>query len=333
MTAVVVQGEKRQPDLCFCPFCFRIYEGHHMFWIQQPRDIMQTIQGRYWRKPPYQSVIENMFYQCFEVDENISICCDCSSFMRKNVQIRKNANVYKFQKSPQYVLHPVHIFVDFIISGTCSLKPCSSVVLHCLESLLYQFPRNPMLVMEDASLYLLIGSIRVFNAFFSLELHDFAVHIPFLKWLWIGAPILIDNTKFAKKIRKYVSRFPGIYEKCRSMFPHACRHCSPHSPCPLSSPSVEPDFLSMLVYGDAAHAKIAEEVHRIEEYSGPVDFVSFYCEKCCRLSILRPEYEQCLYTFFELESKHLLNESIYFENKIRMFKKKQKGDESSGQQP
>lgn len=305
----------------FCPFCYRLYSNEEKNWIQHPEDILETVvKGGFWKKPNYQNVIERLFFQFLKENSSISLCTDCSAFIRKNVMMRSEENAWKHHKKVDFVKHPMDVFVDYVLSGTCTSKPCNSVVIHGLQSLCHKFPGNPILTMEDKTLYKIIGSTISFQKLFRIHSNEITKHLVFIKWIWCGCPSNMSNLKFAKKIRKYVGNFPGIYTWSKSTFPSACRFC-----CSNTQKSVEEydtraidNYRSALMYtGKSVETKLHES---IESYGCTFDYISFLCCKCWKISTLSHEYEQFLHKFFDLENSETVQ--FYYENKMIDFEKK-----------
>ena len=307
----------------FCPFCYRLYSNEEKNWIQHPQDILETVMhGKCWKKPSYQSVIERIFFQFLKQTQNISLCTDCSAFIRKNVLMRSEENAWKYHKKIDFVKHPMDVFVEYLISGTCTSKPCNSVVIHGLQSLCHKFPQNPMLTMEDETLYNLIGSTISFQKSFIIHANELTKHLVFIKWIWCGCPANMSNLKFAKKIRKYVGNFPGIYSWSKTTFPTACRFCCQSAKLSIQESDVKAvsDYRSSLMCtGKSLELKLQES---IESFDCTFDYISFMCSKCFRISTLSHEYISFLYKFFNLDMKNIENLHFYYDNKIRFFEKK-----------
>lgn len=302
---------------CFCPFCFRLYFNDDKFWIQHPDDILKIISsGQYWKKPIYQNIMEGICFQLLTKSSTISMCMDCSAFIRKNVLSKSDENVWK--RKPDCIKHPTHVLIEYILSGTCSTKPCSSVVIHGIHSLCHKFPQNPILMMEDRSLYNIIGSIISFQKLFNIHSNDIANHLVLMKWIWCGCPPNIGDMKFAKKIRKYAGNNPGIYTWTKSTFPSACRFCCEQSEIMTTNESK--NYRSVLMKREKDTMTILRET--VESCKTPMDYISFLCPKCSEISTISHEFQIFLHRFFNLDMKDVDNREFYYQTKIILFEKK-----------
>jgi hypothetical protein len=193
----------------------------------------------------------------------------------------------------------MHIFVDFILSGGCSLRPSSSVLIHCMDSILYRFPVNPILEMKNQTLFELFSSIKTFTESFALSVYDVDEYLCFLKWIWCGSPnILLDQT-FAKSMRRYTSKYPAYEVWKNKMLPVPCRHCGPvRLETELHTSYQSNLYSTVLLTGSSLlienDSSIIHSLLDIEKHEKPIEYVSTFCTCCCRISVVSYTYTTIL---------------------------------------
>lgn len=332
-----------------CPMCFRRYNSKNEHWIQHSLVSVQKFIDTEWERPIYQDVIQNILLQAnlknkstlLEEEcenENISLCVDCTVFIKKKANkelTSNNINVYVTRNNHK-IKHSTSYLIDFILSGGCTIKPCSSFMIHAINSFLYEYPSNPIYSMTCNNLLLLyMGSINHYANSFFFSVHDCDEFLCMIKWIWCGAPFIFHENKTAKCMRKYVTKYPGHYSWWRSHLPSACRFCGPvpfvhntsGSNISESLDRLIPTFDTVLTSGKINSVDIEKwtisELEKIEEESRPIDHISVFCEKCCKISVISFTYHTIAMHLFDINTGHdgyPVNVYRYYHQRIQMYK-------------
>ena len=283
-------------DSLFCPLCFRVYENNEKNWIQHPIIDIQEFIREDWTKPPYQNIIEQHLYSHKQFTNDISVCFDCTNFIKKKGKRKQDDTGFESIMISKNLKHPMHVFYDFIISGGCTLRPSLSVLIHCIDSVLYKFPDNPILNAQNRSFLNMMSSIQAFTEMFALSIYDVDEYLCALRWAWCGSQKFLTDPLLAKLMRRYSAKYPGHEQWLNTCFPSACRHCGPitlETEC--LNPSGKFGYDVVLFNGandeKGIDKKIMDGLLAIEAHDSPIEYVSMFCAKCCRLSPISFSYD------------------------------------------
>jgi len=226
----------------------------------------------------------------------VSICVDCSLFFKKKQKVKTELCLSTERGNAK---HPMHMCVDFIVSGGCSPRPSSSVLIHGITSMLYEFPRNPIFEDDNQVLFHIMGGAQKYADLFSSSIYDLEEYVCVLKWIWCGCQQILVDGCLAKQFRKYNGDHPGQSQWWRKQLPSACRFCRG---CHISKMShnysYSIHFALSVASGKASSEEgikwILAELAKIESLDHPIEHVSVFCTKCCRLSVISYEYDNAL---------------------------------------
>jgi hypothetical protein len=332
----------------YCPICFRSYPLESKYWLKCPTDIIVKIVNEEWYNEDYKNLILNIILQ-HEVHcekqrdaekDSIGICTDCNIFFqKKEVCLETNGSRKKNFASSLNCKHSMCVFVEYVLSGGLSVKPCNSFIFQATQSLLKNFPENPLLQIENGTFSALMGSISTFcnvTGFTSCDLPEF---ICVLKWIFCGASSLILDPNFAKKMRHYFRKHEGHDEWWKTKIFSFCRFCSPnpihkiYSEKVLSTCTERLPFDLVLVSGKSNiqdHVKwLLGEMENTEKHQICMDYTCSFCVRCCKYSILHHNHENVLQNIFQRDKetkKELCNSNVsvlrYYTLKVIYFKKK-----------
>jgi hypothetical protein len=306
-------NDKGASPIIHCPMCFRLFHIYQGIWFPHTKKQMSTFIDEYWQTPSYQDVIKANISHLEEEDQ-VSICQYCSAFIRMHVkQISKDKS-----KKPK---HPMDMAVDFILSGGSTPSPCNSVLNHCMESLVYNFPSNPILQAKNCDLYDMVQAImHHIHTFEVKNSHEFINFGCFLKWIFNGRQRMIKDAESAKIIRRYLSDHSDQEKWWSEKVPtSACRFCSksPASVIPSS-------FCSVLWTGTSIQqsANIHSDLEKIESTNICIDNMSIFCCKCCRFSVISYDYHTKMRNVMGLLP--IKSEDAYYSRLLCIYKNQQK---------
>ena len=265
--------------IIYCPLCFRIYYCVLEEWVQHEVSTVIFFVQHKWVTPPYQQVI----IECMQPyrDNYVSLCKHCSLFLRRNAE------------SSNRCRHPMLTAMNFILSGGCTESPPSSLLIHCIDSLLYKFPLNPIYRGYDNELKYMVKSIQFYTGMFNVPIHDFTPYLCAIKWQWDGCPYIIKNNKLVKHLRRFFGVHPYLSSWYRQL-PHSCRFCGP---CTIQD-ELNCDISYSVRLNRGIQTKshimnmIVDGVERIERMDNPIEHVSVFCHVCCSISIISFTYVQ-----------------------------------------
>ena len=295
-----------------CVMCFRLFPSHSHPWAMFNTNYIIKFIETSWEKPPYQDIVEGLLQMKLSSSKYVPICQPCCCFVKKYslvvVEINDRCEEEyhtreKRQSGIQYSrrkrklksskpLHPVHLAVDFILSGGCTLSPCYSVLNHVMESITYKFPSNPILQMKGGLLYNLTHAILHHISEFNVAPHTYLQFISLLKWIMTGSQRILVDQRMAKRMRRYLCDFPEHEQWWKSQLPpSACRFCSGTESPQLLPKSEHLSFCSVLWNSNETLQSLTNEIRKIEESKKIIDHVTTFCYKCCCFSVISYEYD------------------------------------------
>jgi hypothetical protein len=282
-------------------------EASRSEWVaHSPEDVAKFVKERC-KKPPFQGMIEHELLRATRgggapKSKVVLVCRYCSSCIQRSYKPKQ-------QGEPKPML-PMHLSIKYIMSGGCEISPNAKTLTHCIESLAYCFPNNPLLSKahggDDGELCGLAERIQLIikhQELFYDETFDF---LCFIRWVAEGSQHFMIDAKFAKKVRKYVEENVEVKEWWAAQAPpaSACRSCIPIQGTFLRekigaivSPQRNKEgrgYSSVLTYSSPnPEIKISKGVDAIEEEALVVDGVSVFCTRCRDVSVISYEYD-CL---------------------------------------
>lgn len=337
----------------YCPVCFRNFPTESKYWLKCPVDVVVKIVNQEWCNEDYKNLILNIIVQhenlCIKYKEsekeNIGICVDCNIFFqKKEVCLENNTTCKKKRSCLMNCKHSMCVFVEYVLSGGTSVKPCDSFIFQATQSLLKNFPENPLLQIENGMLLSLMGSVNTYCLLTGATTCDLPEFVCVLKWIHCGASQMILDGDFAKKIRHFFRKNEGHDEWWKNNMISACRFCSgsPFTKKESLFVSMTPERIPydlVIVSGKQSLQDlvlwILEEIEGIEKCKHCMDYVCSFCVRCCKYSIIQYEFKQDLSEKFAScivgckisgDSKNI-EMMRYYSTKIIEFKKK-KGDGS-----
>jgi hypothetical protein len=280
------EEEDDDDEACqLCLMCFRLFSYHRHTWSIMQKNEVDTFIHKAWNPPPYQHIIEAILQQPNCVF--IPVCQHCSNFVRKGLSIHEAHPSCLPENRPK---HPVHMAVEFLLSGGCTPSPCHSVLNHLMESMAYNFPDNPILQMKGMVLHNVVHSVLHHIETFKVEPHTYMNFICLWKWVSTGSQRILANHHLAKLMRKYLCDFPHHEEWWKQKLPKsACRFC--HGILPPSIP--KPSFCSVIASSDATFqlSKVLKILENFEKRTSTVDHHTIFCCECCKFSVISYEYD------------------------------------------
>ena len=299
-----------------CVMCFRIFPSHCHPWTTFNADYLIEFTQTSWEKPPYQDIVEGLLNIELLNSTYVPICQSCTCFVKKyslvvietNAKCEEEYHSCDKKRKPQSHIkwtrkkrqmvsskprHPVHLAVDFILSGGCTLSPCYSVLNHLMESITYKFPSNPILQMKGGLLHSFTQAVLHHICEFQVAPHTYLQFISLLKWLMTGSQRILTDQRMAKKMRRYLCDFPDHEQWWKLQLPpSACRFCHGGEAHPhIINSNENISFCSMLWNPTETLHNLTKEIQKIEESKQMVDHVTTFCYKCCRFSVISYEYD------------------------------------------
>jgi hypothetical protein len=304
----------QRPLARMCVMCFRLFPSHSHQWTMFNTDYVTEFIHTSWEKPPYQDIVEGLLQMERSSSSYVPICQPCCCFIKKYSIVTVEMNdkgeeeyfsrekKQKRQISFQYSRkkrkieahkprHPVHLAVNFILSGGCTLSPCYSVLNHLMESITYKFPSNPILQMRGGLLYNLTHAVLHHINEFKVPAHTYLQFISLLKWVTTGSQRILVDQRMAKRMRRYLCDFPEHEQWWkRHLPPSACRFCHGDESKILHA-SENISFCSVLWNSKETLQNLTKEVEKIEESKQIIDHITTFCYQCCRFSVISYEYD------------------------------------------
>jgi len=269
-----------------CLMCFRLFPYYKHPWSIIEKGEMNLFINTAWNPPPYQHIIEAILNQpsCFF----IPVCQHCSCFIRKGLAVLEGQSLSTTlpENRPK---HPVHLAVEFLLSGGCTPSPCHSVLNHLMESMAYDFPNNPLLQMNGLVLHDLVHSVLHHIETFQVEPHTYINFICLWKWLSTGSQRILSDHQLAKLMRKYLCDYPHHEEWWKQKLPKsACRFCYG-----AKISTVSPSFCSIIAspHSSFAMSDVLAILEKLEKNTQTVDHSTIFCCECCKFSVISYEYD------------------------------------------
>ena len=286
-----------------CLICNRLYQrpdcraddDDRKDWVSISVTEIRDFIGTKWHKPPFQKALEATLAS---LKGMVLICVHCAGFIRRNQPEKYKGAVL-----------PMHLALKHIMSGGCEQSPPKKMLTHCIESLAYRFPSNPMLQQEhEDELMGLPERIQMIikhqEMFFSdTEGHDY---LCILRWIAEGSQHFMVDANFARTVRKYIEDNEHVKDWWEEKAPTAatCRNCLCTRFKPLRdrineivSPlrKKESRGYSSVIASSSPNPelKIGKGVDAIEESGLIIDGATVFCTQCRGVSLISYEYD-CL---------------------------------------
>ena len=163
--------ESKYANCSYCNMCYRLFraprsgcskadveeDSEGTLWVEHsPDDVLKFARASAspisnadamaeakWQSPPYLKQVETaMLAAKLMGKKSIILCQHCTAFMRKH-QHHPPPPLPNGHKA----MLPMHVVIKYIMSGGCSHRPCQKMLAHCVESLVFRFPSNPIVVL------------------------------------------------------------------------------------------------------------------------------------------------------------------------------------------
>ena len=239
----------------------------------------------------------------------VAVCNSCHIFL---------ASYSKQQKKRERLQHPMHMVVNYILSGACTRPmPCRPQLRRCLIMLLTD-PPNPILLHTLNGVWherLLASKLIVESLGDNNEDGVSDDILSLVRWLFEGAQQVMADADLARNMRRLLSQIhcsgtttttttttttsrlpsPAMMQMWMTL-PDSCRHCvlsksqaaldseDAHSGCCYSA--------AMLFKGSRDFMEC--ELQRIEASSSVVPGVTLLCPRCCQVSAISFEFAKAL---------------------------------------
>ena len=288
--------ETKYLNCIHCPMCCRLFlrpefrsmGGERKEWVSVAvTDVRDFVTTR-WCKPMFQEAI---IAGLANIKGDVPVCAGCAGFVRRNKRV----------KDPTL---PTHQAVNYIMSGGSKLSPSVKTVTHCIESLAYHFPNNPMLRQASGlaeRVQLIIKHQELFYA--PTEGHDY---LCMLRWVAEGSQHFIVDANFARIVRKYIETHEPEKDWWADKAPPAaaCMNCLSSLFKPLRDridaivlPLRKKEcrgYSSVLAFSSPKpEVKINQGVDAIQAKGVIIDGATAFCTQCRGVSLLSYEYD-CL---------------------------------------
>ena len=280
------------------------YAGERL-WSSYAVDRFSAFVADKWKPQPLQGVIlqavavtslQQQHADGLASETLVRVCQHCSSFFRKNEHRARN-------KIPEL---PMALAIDYIMSGGCTQSPCSKMLLHCMESLAYNFPHNPLLLWKQDQEKLMGLQLRVQLIINHLNMFE-EMDVTFLcliRWVAEGSQHFMVDADFARKVRRYVDQNGAALDWWQERAPTetTCRKCMPCRARALRDKVAQamPDkattssYSSVLVFSSPnPEIRIDKCLEAIEREAVVIDGVTVFCTLCTEVSVISHEYD-CL---------------------------------------
>jgi bisphosphoglycerate-dependent phosphoglycerate mutase len=307
-------------DAKYCILCFRLFTArpqeeankeidNEKLWVTQwvVHDCAQVLMfiNERWQPPYYQELIKEMLPETGVV----SVCKHCSEYIRR---VLKDDVVFNMPDCEKPSI-PMHIAIRYIMSGGCTQSPCRKMLAHCIESLCYKFPSNPILQFFERTeerglsdkMQIIGKNLDVFHDE-SVPNHVF---IGVAKWLTEGSQHFQTDAAFARVMRQIMEKHENVVQwwKDRVMPNIACKdHMAIMTPDNRGTvkemvskhENIGPAAYSMvLVYGSKSpKIRIQQKLEEIEAEKFLMDGISCFCMVCSKVSVMSYEYDLFLKT-------------------------------------
>ena len=315
----------------YCILCYRLFNAPQCgeqqrgeaaeHWVTYtPEEITKFIDETCYTKPPFQTVITRTLRLVKEYHTTkksathtkpimVLVCEHCSNFIRKNQTL--HAKRERNSDATTMTTLPMHLAIEFIMSGGLTLSPCQKMLTHCIQSLLFRLPSNPILLLKgnEEALMGLNEKLEVIAQYmetFGLEKGESeAKAVGLARWITEGSQHFLTDPDMARKIRRYTESHMDVMDWWKEKVPGdtACRHCVwlPHKKFQklideVVSPNKNNTSYSSVLSHSSPHPefKIDNVLQDLEEDQVVMDGVTVFCTGCCRVSIISYEYN-CLF--------------------------------------
>jgi hypothetical protein len=329
--------KKKDELFIHCVMCFKIIRKKSKQWIMYEQNQIEDFVNNYCSHIEYMHITKYILLEyktkCDgKNDSMIKICDHCSVFIRKTMAwIVKNnvgeVNVCYNASRNIKINHPLQNVIQYIERGGIGQRPPKGLLINYIESFSSIYPLNPIFnCFKYETLYRMVQGIKQCSELLSLSIYDFEKFICFVKWILCGAPRFIKNPKFAKAIRKYF----GCHPEHKTWFqrlkvPTACRFCCKKLKR-RQNQNAEDDLLNIfktsyvnvcITNGSLDTETFIETKLRRIEHNVSNDHTNiFFCEVCCKVSVISFEYNEKVETLLNMnsmrEEKKRLNEYEYY---------------------
>lgn len=333
MTLINSHSEKNLKQIAscvFCPVCFRIFSNETKNWIQHEHFDIDEYNVQWLSE--HKEKIKNLhvYIQNIWMWKESSICVDCSFFFKKSKNEDELLNTKKV-----ICKHQMTVFLEYLFSGGCTVKPCDNFMIHSIYSLLWNFPSNPLIIEKQSNLYYIVYSIQSYSNLFNLKIENFEDFICIIKWIWEGLQDIFIDLELAKNVRKYVKQHEGHDLWWKQKLPCSCRFCS-------GTFSTNEKQTLIIPYNIVLYTKlntyetvkdyINKCIEYIERKKEIYSFITTFCSRCGKYSVISYQYFesvcsvlgiQCELINYNTREERYLKELEYYMNKIYEFKKKE----------
>jgi hypothetical protein len=240
---------------------------------------------------------------------HVKVCRHCSEFMRRIMNREWEPGARNYDKTAI----PMHITICYILSGGCTQSPCRQMLQSCIESLIYNFPYNPILQYEarNEGLFGLTDKVQLiakqWDVFYDYEDANDHIFVTMARWLTEGAQQFMTDAIFAKKMRRIVEKNAVVKDWwAQQIPPHiACRHHLSLIPAEFrtyvkttvskyENKTTPPASMVLLHDSRLPQASTGEKMKTIEQERFLMDGVSCFCMLCCKVSVISYEYHVLL---------------------------------------
>ena len=287
--------EAKYVDCSYCVMCYRLFPR------PDPGQITSTwmpfVRADVVRMMPHHHHDDSSSMPPGEI---VLVCEHCASFIRKNQHCSRTGL--------KTSILPMQLAINYIMSGGLTKSPCRKMLAHCIESLLYRFPSNPIILSPpycgggiDDKLKLIEKHMECFGM--DRDEHV-ANSVCLIRWVTEGSQHFLTNSEFARNIRRYAENNPDVIKwwKVQAPFGAACRHCLSFQTRDVHTllDSVVPKKKSCTSYRcvlsqSSPHPslQIDKDLQAIEEDMLVIDGLTVFCNLCECVSVISYEYD-CL---------------------------------------
>ena len=317
--------EKAYEGCIYCAICFRLFsrEGEKSLaveaekqprpcararWFPYTRSEISAFVEKEWENNPMREIVTNAMEKALVVgkkrerDPTVLVCEHCSGYVRKKMTM--GTTVKKESELPMWLT------IRYIQSGGITTSPCRKMLLHCLQSLLFRFPQNPILHFKrQGSMVGLDMKLLIILHFMNRpewhgEDNDESTCLPMARWLAEGSQHLLVDANFARRLRKFLDehRAAGAWWRQNANCNAACRHCLPFlkKEVQLELCRSIPQGSELPSYrGVMAHAsprsgvEVEKKMYRMEKAKVIKNGITTFCTLCRTVSVISYEYD-CL---------------------------------------
>ena len=315
--------ESKYAGCTYCIMCFRLFPAAKEFAsgaphtdeeeeVQQPwaehsvDEIQKFVLGDQpqWQKPAFARLIETELIKITPPPPNVAtrtmtlVCKHCSGILRK----KKKTTHTTYRSVP-----PMQLVLNYIMSGGCTLCPGQRTLTHCIESLVFRFPSNPIVGLRQdiPELSLLRERIQLVTHHLTTHFNggEFSEFMCLLRWVAEGGQHIMTDADLARKMRRYIEKHEDVVDWWKERVPSeaACSNCYSckskelHAMVDGIVPRQDGSSLSSIFkYSSAAPGyKTQMGLDAIKDDGIIMDGVTVFCPICGRVSAISYEYD-CL---------------------------------------